>query len=369
MIPVPAEDSGRGYDSPLSFRKTSDQEQGENETKKDSKLQCIRITMKVLTIGVSLAVGALVVFGGYFLFRSKSDKETLSPKAPSNTEGKKIHRKARGPHPAYKEHPRTHVADSQVPWATPWPSYAPTKFTHKTVLAKPVWADPADPRDPKCKRNKSFEGPIDHDPSTGRPLNPRGRTGMCERGLLGFWGPNHIADPIVTRYDPKTGQLQMVAIERKDTKDCAIPEGMVVKGEKVTVTIKREFREAGKIQNAEDRALFQKLTDKLFKDDGKVVYEGYVDDPRNTDNAWMETSTYHFHCPDGLGAKLPLNAVDDASKSKVTWLNIDVNEPRYRDLYATHKAMVDKAVSKMSKRRQLSPTNPLAERLQRMKRW
>lgn len=29
--------------------------------------------------------------------------------------------------------------------------------------------------------------------------NPRGRTGLSGRGLLGRWGPNHAADPIVTR--------------------------------------------------------------------------------------------------------------------------------------------------------------------------
>ena len=27
----------------------------------------------------------------------------------------------------------------------------------------------------------------------------------------------------------------------------------------------------------------------LFENDGKFVFCGYVDDPRNTDNAWMET--------------------------------------------------------------------------------
>ena len=32
------------------------------------------------------------------------------------------------------------------------------------------------------------------------PRNPQGRTGMVGRGLLGRWGPNHAADPIVTRY-------------------------------------------------------------------------------------------------------------------------------------------------------------------------
>ena len=29
--------------------------------------------------------------------------------------------------------------------------------------------------------------------------NPKGRTGMVGRGLLGRFGPNHAADPIVTR--------------------------------------------------------------------------------------------------------------------------------------------------------------------------
>lgn len=34
----------------------------------------------------------------------------------------------------------------------------------------------------------------------GKPLNPKGRTGLQGRGLLGKWGPNHAADPIVTRW-------------------------------------------------------------------------------------------------------------------------------------------------------------------------
>ena len=33
----------------------------------------------------------------------------------------------------------------------------------------------------------------------GRPLNIRGRTGLQGRGILGRWGPNHAADPVVTR--------------------------------------------------------------------------------------------------------------------------------------------------------------------------
>ena len=38
-----------------------------------------------------------------------------------------------------------------------------------------------------------------YDVIDGLPLNPQGRTGMCGRGKLGRWGPNHAGDPIVTR--------------------------------------------------------------------------------------------------------------------------------------------------------------------------
>ena len=67
---------------------------------------------------------------------------------------------------------------------------------------------------------------------------------MHGRGLLGKWGPNHAADPIVTRFDPgRPDQLQVVAIKRKDTGDWALPGGMVDSGETVSLTVKREFEE------------------------------------------------------------------------------------------------------------------------------
>ena len=49
----------------------------------------------------------------------------------------------------------------------------------------------------------------------GRPLNPNGRTGIRGRGLLGRWGPNHAADPLVTRMH--NGKLEFIAIQRRDT--------------------------------------------------------------------------------------------------------------------------------------------------------
>jgi ADP-ribose pyrophosphatase len=147
--------------------------------------------------------------------------------------------------------------------------------------------------------------------------------------------------------NPESGQLQVVAIQRKDTGAWALPGGMVDPGENCSVTVKREFtEEAGEISDPARKAEFQRLTDELFAS-GTVIYRGYVDDPRNTDNAWMETTAFHFHCSAALGSLLPLEAGDDAAK--VQWLDVDAANPHYAHLYAGHKDWVDEAQRRLSK--------------------
>ena len=179
----------------------------------------------------------------------------------------------------------------------------------------------------------SHEGP--YRIGKGMPMNVRGRTGMEGRGVLGRYGPNHAADPIVTRwkrdekgkqvYEPSSGRpvLQFVAIQRRDTNEWAIPGGtnkalclhfqlivynsllfllgMVDPGEQVSVTVRREFMEealdSGSLGSTDKSVIEEKL--KSFFDSGKELFKGYVDDPRNTDNAWMETVAFLFHDPDG----------------------------------------------------------------------
>jgi hypothetical protein len=45
-----------------------------------------------------------------------------------------------------------------------------------------------------------------------------------------------------------------------------------------------------------------------------VVYRGYVDGRRNTDNSWLETVVGHLHFPDGFTATP--TAGDDASEAR-----------------------------------------------------
>ena len=67
----------------------------------------------------------------------------------------------------------------------------------------------------------------------GRPMNIIGRTGLSGRGYLGKWGPNHAADPVVTKWqrdingkkkshpDDMKPILEFVSIQRKDTNEWA----------------------------------------------------------------------------------------------------------------------------------------------------
>ena len=260
--------------------------------------------------------------------------------------------------------PRCPVADGRVAWSVHWPEYAPAVYTDDRVIENSRdrlargeggrgWADPADVesiREELLRRRTYTHGGgvvagLDFEPSSGAPLNPRGRTGIQGRGMLGKWGPNHAADPIVTRWrdDSTTGKrmLQVVAIRRADNGQWALPGGMVDPGEDVSLTLRREFEEeAGALSERAERLRFGRLSDALFKE-GVPIYSGYVDDPRNTDNAWMESVAVHFHCPDELGQRLQLRGGDDATKA--AWIDVDpIGEPRYASLYASHREWVDR---------------------------
>jgi hypothetical protein len=163
---------------------------------------------------------------------------------------------------------RQAVPDALVSWDVSSPGYSPETWTHSDVLANNrelstghKWADPPDISRAGLSGRISYAGDGKPKPLTldaaGLPRNPAGRTGIDGRGLLGKWGPNHAADPIVTRDDPTSGRLQVVVIRRKDTSTWALPGGMVDGGEAVSRAVRREFKkEAGHIADPEMRAKF-----------------------------------------------------------------------------------------------------------------
>ncbi|KAL3858491.1 hypothetical protein ACJMK2_013079 [Sinanodonta woodiana] len=260
---------------------------------------------------------------------------------------------------------RFQVPDDKVSWSKDFPEYSPTEYTSKSVLGapdKPEWSDPDPVKSPEEFQQLKFndvDGNLNrcshvhvYEVKDGFPVNPRGRTGVKGRGSLGRWGPNHAADPIVTRWERDEngkvitdengkGILQFVCVKRRDNGEWAIPGGMVNAGEVVTVTLRREFGEEALNtieMSPEERKATLASIEECFKH-GKEVYRGYVDDPRNTDNAWMETVAYNFHDEGGNSVgKLKLHAGDDAVG--VQWMSIK----KGLKLYASHHEFIKKVV-------------------------
>ena len=186
-------------------------------------------------------------------------------------------------------------------WATMDQEYAPRDWTAGEVFLNAEggptgnsWADREDTDPFVLGGRRSFamggDGPVRqvavYDRERSRYLFPGGRTGIRGRGKLGRFGPNHAADPIVTRFHK--GRLQVVLIRRNDGSDeLAFPGGMVDPGATHTTTLKSEFtQEAVKPGGA---------VDTLFSECSRgIVYRGVVDDWRTTDEAWIETHALNF---------------------------------------------------------------------------
>ncbi|XP_076999009.1 ADP-ribose pyrophosphatase, mitochondrial [Tamandua tetradactyla] len=275
----------------------------------------------------------------------------------SNGGKENTHHKARtSPYPGSQVE-RSQVPDEKVDWLVEWQDYNPVEYTAHSVLAGPRWADPQISESNFSPKFNEKDGYVQrksqnglYEIENGRPRNPAGRTGLIGRGLLGRWGPNHAADPIITRWKrdgsgnksthPVSGKniLQFVAIKRKDCGEWAIPGGMVDPGEKISATLKREFGEEAlnslQKPSAEKREMEEQLH-KLFSQEHLVIYQGYVDDPRNTDNAWMETEAVNYHDETGeIMDNLILEAGDDAGKVK--W--VDISDKL--KLYASHSQFI-----------------------------
>lgn len=83
--------------------------------------------------------------------------------------------------------------------------------------------------------------------------------------------------------------------------------------------------------------------ERFFDEKGIEIYSGYVDDPRNTDNAWIETTAYNFHDDSGdILSGIQFEAGDDAGNVK--WMDVNRNI----QLYANHRDIVNKVIERLN---------------------
>ena len=224
-------------------------------------------------------------------------------------------------------------------------------FTDQVVLANvkssgnPLgWADEENLKEDVLRRRNTWndgtlvslsEAGILFD-SAGKPCNPfEDFTFRNGRFLLGKWGPNHAADPILTTDPVSDGKpFRVLVVIRGDCSLSALPGGMIDDEENTdqrgyTRTIQREIvEEATEPSMALQHALAN----------GEVVYTGYVHDPRNTKHAWIETVAVWGHIFGSDAACLQLrSAADGETQSSY---RMDMTEENIRELYASHSDWV-----------------------------
>jgi ADP-ribose pyrophosphatase len=176
---------------------------------------------------------------------------------------------------------RQRIPIDEAPWMLESSAYDPPCHTDPSVLqhdcskVEDGWADPAEFA---LVRDLPRIGSARYKDRDGKPLNPRGRTGLAGRGLLGLWGANLSVAALVVRTSPHSGDLEILLGGRDGSSSLEVPKGFVHPNETAEATLRRVLsQETG----WEPR-------------DGRIspVFEGYIYDPRQTDHAWVESRAF-----------------------------------------------------------------------------
>lgn len=113
----------------------------------------------------------------------------------------------------------------------------------------------------------------------------------------------------------------------------------MTEGQPVADTTLKEFKEEA-LRGDDNKlsASFYAKLDAFFLDKKKCrqVYAGYVDDPRNTDNAWMETHANHFHIPSSEVELVNMKLLGGDDALKAMWVDYS---PALK-MYASHEEWV-----------------------------
>lgn len=256
------------------------------------------------------------------------------------------HEKVTHVHSRHSPYPKSNqqrypVPDFLVDWQESFPGYDPPLYTAQEVEAMPAWADPdiLDPNDATTAIFFNFEDQgINRRSHTGLidvvnrlPRNPMGRTGIAGRGLFGRWGPNHAVHVVVTRWKiGEDGQvlrkqeknvLEFVANKNLDSLEWELPGELLEAGDSALCTLKKIFTNkilaSVKSDIKEGKENLDKCIDTIVQNAAEV-YRGYVDDVKNTDNAWLETTAMHFHD----NKREMLGDVEFEDESSICWQEV-----------------------------------------------
>uniref|UniRef100_A0A8D0CLW4 Transient receptor potential cation channel, subfamily M, member 2 n=1 Tax=Sander lucioperca TaxID=283035 RepID=A0A8D0CLW4_SANLU len=163
--------------------------------------------------------------------------------------------------------------------------------------------------------------------------NPAGRTGIRGRGALSHLGPNLNADFVLTRWrDCERSVLEYLVVWDESQGTLALPG----------------VSPARPVQSADHTPLIRTLGKKLYEEihakvsEGTKVFEGYVDDCRNTDNAWVETTVLNIHLATTSQMMEDINSMVASSHGALQWQEGERQKP---DLAQTKETLCGRLLS------------------------
>ncbi|XP_056145143.1 transient receptor potential cation channel subfamily M member 2 [Lampris incognitus] len=185
------------------------------------------------------------------------------------------------------------VPEEKVPWEVSFTSYMPPHYVAEEG------GDQMDGSEPGALDNYR---------------NPGGRTGIRGRGALPLLGPNLNADVIITHWrDAERATLEFLAVWDGSQGAWALLGGPVQTNEFLPVAL----------QGILGKRVLEKIHSKLVEP--TKVFRGYVDDCRNTDNAWVETTALNIHLDKADPLMLDINEVvvrSHGSAEMVQWQEV-----------------------------------------------
>jgi ADP-ribose pyrophosphatase len=213
-----------------------------------------------------------------------------------------FHLKIRGERPL--SYPlRQRIGIDMSPWRFKCPEYSPPYHVDASVLENEEnnrsngWADPEDIN----KIKSGFPENLNTD-AKGFPLHPRGRTGIAGRGLLGRWGANPAVTAVILRADAKGDGMELLLGKHSEGHFLWLPRGFVLQTQDAHTQICRVIhREFGWDPGT---------------DNGSLLGQGLSYDPRQTDNAWVEMTSFLFRF---TREESPGEFNDDREFEEVSW--------------------------------------------------
>ncbi|CAH2226291.1 transient receptor potential cation channel subfamily M member 2 [Pelobates cultripes] len=229
-----------------------------------------------------------------------------------------------------------------VPWclttAVAFPNYDPPVY-NADRMDRGLY-DPKFEMTEKSRKYNALDGKFDFRSSCGTysvkdglPLNPMGRTGLKGVGSLRWFGPNHSVHLVLSRwsvtglFQKKTSKrtLDVLVVKHNVNELWALPGGTIDSGEKIPSMLQSLLK-------AEYLDEFIALLGR-----GTRVFHGYLDDPRNTDNSWIETNAVNIHLENVKDMeRLLQNFQEPNDELSLRWQLLDRKIP----LYANEKEIL-----------------------------